>query len=30
MSGSTDGDLHIDNNVTERTSELIGIGREYA
>jgi transposase len=24
---TTDGDLHIDNNISERTLELIGIGR---
>ena len=27
---TTDGDLHIDNNVSERTLKLIGVGRLYA
>jgi hypothetical protein len=25
---TTDGDLHIDNNVSERTLKLIGLGRD--
>ena len=27
---TTDGDLHIDNNLAERTLKLIGTGRDYA